>query len=132
MRILSQVADFISLLVVLFAIKLLILRKYDIIAKLLVLNVIIEIIKGIFKQPRPQYATRCDYFNWNKDVYRLQGMPSSHVATIIAMAILSGYSNTTVLILGVLMGWSRLYKKCHTLIQILSGGIIGWVFTALF
>ena len=107
-------------------------KKYKILQKLFLLIIVVQILKFIFHQPRPKGAKYCDYLNLIDCSDDFGGMPSSHAATTVALLKLSGYSNLVAIVGGALMGWSRVYKKCHTPAQSLAGGFIGWIFATLF
>lgn len=87
---------------------------------------------------RPKGATRCDYLSRNTAYPEYTpGFPSGHMTTTslfcffqIFKAYYTQYDNlyyTSILHIGIitLMGCARYYKKCHSLIQIIYGFILG-------
>lgn len=90
---------------------------------------------------RPQGACGCDYNSQKGDVSGRPGCPSGHMSTtayfvVYNLLILKNtnfikYSfNKYIFVCGnllllVLMGLARYHKKCHNLIQIISGSILG-------
>ena len=114
-----------------------------------------EILKRIFYKQfegteRPQGAKGCDFFSIGPDVSGRRGFPSGHMTVTAACCVLIilflalksesiNIKNNTLrlgLILGnivliILMGWARHYKKCHNLLQIGGGTILGTIIAAL-
>tara|TARA_B110000967_G_C18854771_1_gene546580 strand:+ start:1252 stop:1785 length:534 start_codon:yes stop_codon:yes gene_type:complete len=87
----------------------------------------------IFK--RPDGATDCNLFNLGGKVDHCSGFPSGHVASItllMEMLLLrnntSGlYNKITYYLPIVLMAYSRYMKKCHNIIQIVAGYLLGYI-----
>jgi membrane-associated phospholipid phosphatase len=86
----------------------------------------------IFK--RPDGATDCNLFNLGGKVDHCSGFPSGHVASItLLMEMLLLRNNTTGLYNKItyyvpimLMAYSRYMKKCHNIIQIFAGYLLGY------
>jgi membrane-associated phospholipid phosphatase len=94
---------------------------------------------------RPKGACDCDYLSKNGDCKEnASGFPSGHMATASSFSVLMilffmrKYKvslnelitlNPMIVfistILVPLMGWSRYYKQCHTLLQITCGTVLG-------
>jgi membrane-associated phospholipid phosphatase len=87
---------------------------------------------------RPNAACDCDYFSMRGPAKEnTPGFPSGHMGTTSFFCInnildlLNGSNPYKYLIIGfnilflVVMGWSRMYKKCHNLIQVIAGTIYG-------
>ena len=82
---------------------------------------------------RPAGARDCDLFCVAGPAASAPGFPSGHVATIAffvtAVWLWQGRPLTLVAVLGGLwilaMGWARWAKSCHTLLQIVSGAVVG-------
>jgi len=86
----------------------------------------------IFK--RPDGATDCNLFNYGGKEDHCSGFPSGHVASIaVFMEMLLLRNNTSGLynkiiyyIPIVLMAYSRYMKKCHNIIQLFAGYVLGY------
>ena len=87
---------------------------------------------SIFK--RPNGATDCNLFNLGGKSDHCSGFPSGHVASItilMEMLLLRNdttglYNKITYYVPIVLMGYSRYMKKCHNIIQIFAGYVLGY------
>lgn len=92
---------------------------------------------------RPEGARDCDYLSCGGVVkHDSPGMPSGHMTTTgyfviynILYIIKHNYNKSLIvanIILLIIMGWARITKKCHNLIQVVCGTIlgslIGWLF----
>ena len=90
---------------------------------------------------RPQGACGCDYNSQKGDLSGRPGFPSGHMSTtayfvVYNLLILKNtqfikysfnryiFTFSNLLLLGS-MAWARYYKKCHNIIQIVSGTILG-------
>ena len=94
---------------------------------------------------RPKGAKGCDYLSINGYTPDFTpGFPSGHMATTAFfvfynllnvhkydkfLKILYTISNVSLL---VLMGWARMYKKCHNFIQVVAGSAVGGITASLF
>ena len=109
-------------------------------------SILVKYIKGInFNGDfiyRPKGAQYCDYLSKNK-VAKVRGFPSGHMSSIALFAtfmillrfrkyknIKNYIKNEYIFILInvlliILTGWARYYKKCHTDLQILCGTVLG-------
>ena len=92
---------------------------------------------------RPKGAKGCDFFSIGPDVSGKPGFPSGHISittfVCIYFILLIMYNpyfknknkNITILFIManiltiLLMGWARHYKKCHNIIQIIGGILLG-------
>lgn len=81
---------------------------------------------------RPKGANRCDYLSRNMDYTdESPGLPSGHMTTTSIFASYMIMKHPTLhyilihVIMVVVMGMARYYKKCHTLLQIGLGTILG-------
>ena len=97
---------------------------------------------------RPQGACGCDYNSFKGDSSGNPGFPSGHMATTgffvtHTLLVLLKKNNIKIkenriifiilnILLLLLMGWARHYKKCHSLIQIIAGTILGTILGYLF
>jgi len=98
-------------------------------------NILVSIIKSIkfpskydhiFK--RPKGASNCNYLSSNGCRENYPGFPSGHMTTTAFFCyyqILNGKDKLLHSFIIVIMGWARHYKKCHTVIQIITGTILG-------
>ena len=104
-----------------------------------------EILKKIFYNKfegtqRPHGAKGCDFFSLGPDVSGKPGFPSGHLTITSYICVInilhilyksnaSFVKKISLVTLNILliisMGWARHYKKCHNLIQILGGTILG-------
>ncbi len=98
---------------------------------------------GVFL--RPAGAVNCNICNGGGDYTGKVGMPSGHVAltTFVFCALLQIYNSRlkgliryvayAVVITSIcLMGLSRYYRKCHNIVQIITGVLLGIVLTWLY
>lgn len=80
---------------------------------------------------RPTGATGCDVFCMGGAVGGEPGMPSGHVATATMFVTYVWLQNGSpwVLVLGlpwcVAMAWSRWWKRCHNVPQLVGGTLVG-------
>jgi len=82
---------------------------------------------------RPQGATNCNLWANNGNVEGRPGFPSGHVTSITSFftsiyLLFPEYQSIVVTvgpIYTLLMAYSRIYKKCHTLLQTVTGGLLG-------
>jgi len=91
---------------------------------------------------RPIGACGCDYLSQGGVVVNKPGMPSGHMATTsyfvcynILYILKNNYNKLLIIpniILLILMGWARIIKKCHNLIQVICGIILGSLLGVLF
>ena len=106
-------------------------------------KIVFEKLKPISK--RPKEACECDFFSLKGDVGGKPGLPSTHMAivsyfTFYNILIISKYCSQInsiifyLLNLGFLCltGWSRYYKKCHNMEQIIAGTLLGSTYAYLF
>ena len=99
---------------------------------LLFLNFLVERMKMIIQERRPEGATGCDALGL-KGLSTGYGMPSGHVATAVfaSMVIAQQYGwnlGVAAFISGLIMGWGRTAgaEACHTATQSMMGGVIGF------
>lgn len=91
---------------------------------------------------RPEGACNCDLISKNGDVSGKPGLPSTHMAVISYFAVynlmlLNNYNITKNkhifillnILLIILTGWARYIKKCHSIFQIVSGTILGSIYS---
>jgi membrane-associated phospholipid phosphatase len=104
--------------------------NWKILIVILILNVLIDFIKSIIKQPRPPGAANCDLLNMGGPSTSY-GMPSGHVTMFTAMLVFMGVPLEWVALGTTLMSWSRVTRGCHTLEQSLIGGIFGFIFATI-
>ena len=89
---------------------------------------------------RPDGAKDCDYLSCGGVVKpNTPGMPSGHMTTtsfvIINNILKHNYSPKIIIsniILLCVMGWARITKKCHTLIQVIAGTLLGCLMGSLY
>jgi membrane-associated phospholipid phosphatase len=92
---------------------------------------------------RPEGARDCDYLSCGGlSKPNSPGMPSGHMTTTgyfvvynILYIIKHNYNKSLIfanIILLIIMGWARINKKCHNLIQVICGSILGSLMGALF
>ena len=92
---------------------------------------------------RPDGAKDCDYLSCGGLVkHDSPGMPSGHMTTTgyfvvynILYIIKHNYNKSLIIaniILLIIMGWARITKKCHNLIQVVCGTVLGSLMGALF
>ena len=92
---------------------------------------------------RPEGARDCDYLSCGGIVkHNSPGMPSGHMTTTgyfviynILYIIKHNYNKSLIAVnifLLIIMGWARITKKCHNIIQVVSGTILGSLIGALF
>ncbi len=102
----------------------------------LMLNAVVVVLKHLFGTrgiaARPAAATACDLFCVGPPVGGKEGMPSGHMATA-TFFVSAMYSHTEnniwVLVVGipwiVAMAWSRWFKSCHNVWQLVAGALLG-------
>jgi len=119
---------------------------------MLVCDIIVKILKQ-FPYPkslhyitnRPKGASNTDYLSRNGLAGNVGGLPSGHMTsiTIFSVYIIYYFLNQTKnkniyyiifinIILILLMAWSRHYKKCHNIFQIICGIIFGFIMGIIF
>jgi membrane-associated phospholipid phosphatase len=82
---------------------------------------------------RPQGANNCDICSKNGDQSGKPGFPSGHLTSTVSfftsIYLLFPEYRMGSLIVGsiytLLMAWSRIHKKCHTLLQTIAGTVLG-------
>jgi len=86
--------------------------------------------KGVFL--RPSDAINCNLFNRGGNYANRIGMPSGHMALttfVISSLIYVFNPSYSVALLGViiiiLMGFSRYFRKCHNMYQVIAGAVLG-------
>jgi membrane-associated phospholipid phosphatase len=85
---------------------------------------------------RPQGATNCNLWANNGNVEGRPGFPSGHVTSTTAFftsiyLLFPEYQSLAISvgpIYTIFMAYSRMYKKCHTLLQTIAGGFLGYAF----
>jgi hypothetical protein len=83
---------------------------------------------------RPNGANNCDLCSKNGNQSGKPGFPSGHVTTVVSfftsVYLLFPEYRMGSLLVGIiytlLMAWSRISKKCHTLLQTVAGCILGF------
>jgi membrane-associated phospholipid phosphatase len=90
-------------------------------------NIVVELLKRFvfYDWKRPQNATRCDLLNMSKYDGNMPGMPSGHSATIAFYGAFYGITSPLFYSYVVLIGMSRYFKNCHTIMQIIMGLVLG-------
>ena len=103
----------------------------------LLINILLKI---MIKQSRPSSASNCDIFSCDYEPTVPKkinfGMPSGHaqaVGFILGFLISKMYYDNkfealpiaTIIIVLFLVCWSRVFKKCHSFIQVFVGSLIG-------
>jgi membrane-associated phospholipid phosphatase len=82
---------------------------------------------------RPKGATNCDYLSKIPSKTNAPGLPSGHMTVTSMFSIvkmLENKSNISIVLhtcIIILMGISRYYKKCHNIVQIIAGTILGLI-----
>jgi len=84
---------------------------------------------------RPIGAKNCDLFSRNGLQEGKPGFPSGHVTSIVSFFVslyllFPDYRNYTIpfgIIYTLLMAISRINKRCHTLLQVVSGSLLGFI-----
>lgn len=86
---------------------------------------------------RPNGAKGCDYLSMRGNVEGVPALPSGHMATtgyfvffnILLISKFFKKQNTILIginiIFLIMMGWARYIKKCHNMIQIITGSLYG-------
>lgn len=136
-----QVYDIISISVFIVIAVLCVMRDYTILVGVIISTGLTALFKkltrgmypSIFK--RPNGAVDCNAINTGGSCQNHTGFPSGHmgqITVIIQLLLLRNMSNTwfnniLFYIPILLVGYSRYAKKCHTLIQITLGFILGYV-----
>ena len=101
---------------------------------ILTTNAISECIKHIFikdASPRPYGAMNCDILCTNGNQEGRPGMPSSHSATVAFFALFyyryvkNPLIRLVILFYAIIVMISRYHKHCHTIPQIIVGGLVG-------
>jgi hypothetical protein len=99
-----------------------------------------DIIKGLSIRSklkflkRPQGANNCDICSKNGDQSGKPGFPSGHLTSTVSfftsVYLLFPEFQKGSLLVGIiytlLMAWSRINKKCHTLLQTVAGSVLGF------
>ena len=136
-----QVYDSISISVFIVITVLCVMRDYTILVGVIISTGLVAFFKklttgmypSIFK--RPNGAVDCNATNTGGCCQKLSGFPSGHmgqITVIMQLLLLRNMSNTWFInilfyIPILLVGYSRYMKKCHTLIQITIGFMLGYV-----
>lgn len=92
---------------------------------------------------RPEGATNCGCLNGGGDVSGAPGFPSGHMAAtsfiLIVMLFFMMKHGMSSWIVGVwvvlqmlLVATSRIKKKCHTLLQVIAGSVLGTVCSCIY
>jgi membrane-associated phospholipid phosphatase len=101
---------------------------------MLMTNAISECAKHIFikdASPRPYGATNCDVLCTNGNQEGRPGMPSSHSAIVAFFAVFyvqhvtNPWIRAMIIFYAILVMMSRYHKRCHTIPQIIVGGLVG-------
>ena len=130
----------ISISVLFIMIRLLYVRDYTLLCGELICTILQHCIKmittgwypPIFK--RPDGASDCNLFNSGGNMEHKSGFPSGHVASIsflMEMMILrdnifSWYDKSLYYVPILFIAYARYMKKCHNIIQIIAGYILGY------
>jgi len=85
---------------------------------------------------RPKGATNCNLWSNNGNVEGKPGFPSGHVTSLTSFftsiyLLFPEYQEITLpigAVYTVFMAYSRMYKRCHTLLQTIAGASLGIVF----
>jgi membrane-associated phospholipid phosphatase len=96
-------------------------------------TIISESLKPFFAKvsPRPIGAKDCNLLCNDGPQRGRPGMPSSHSATVVFFASFYYHETNNITIKATLIGYaisvmiSRYVKKCHTVAQIIGGGLLG-------
>lgn len=105
------------------------------------LKVIVPYPKWFYKYSmRPKGAENCDYFSSNGPVkINTPGLPSGHMTTttfVMLSFILENIESPIKILLSIIfiimMGWARIYKKCHNKTQVLAGTLLGSIFATIY
>ena len=86
---------------------------------------------------RPAGARDCDTWNRNGAQGGAPGFPSGHTATTAAFWVGAWILTDSPLVLfvgliaTVVMGFARLQKRCHTLLQVVGGAVLGFLVSVL-
>lgn len=92
-----------------------------------------NIIKKTLNFPRPRGASHCNLLLGNT---RSSGMPSIHMAfltyLVCTVPVLPPYTTSLGLLWILAMGWSRWYKQCHSISQVIAGIGVGVAFSIVF
>jgi len=97
----------------------------------------VPLLKNVIPSKRPACAKNCNILNQGGDASDENGMPSGHMSMAAFLVTLlffnSGLFVRSISVLWLLaVGWSRYYKSCHTVAQIVGGLIYGSVIGRLF
>ena len=101
-----------------------------------------QIIKNIIIAPRPKVYFELHHYRYYLDTFAssrigFNSFPSGHTASFFALAtVLSNYCKRryvciSLLILSILVGYSRIYLAHHFLMDVFVGAVIGVVFGSL-
>lgn len=101
-----------------------------------------QIIKNIIAAPRPKVYFELHHYKYYLDTFAssrigFNSFPSGHTASFFALAtVLSNYCKRryiciSVLILSILVGYSRIYLAHHFLMDVFVGAVIGVIFGSL-
>lgn len=123
--------------------------------KLLISFILSLLLSEIFKKilfkkftgtERPTSARGCDFFSIGPDVSGKPGFPSGHMSVTSAACVMfilflinsnkfNKLTKVFLIILNllfiVIMGWARHVKKCHNILQIIGGIILGTTISSL-
>ena len=83
---------------------------------------------------RPQGANNCDLCSKDGDQSGKPGFPSGHLTSIVSFftsiyLLFPEYRIISLwvgIVYALLMTWSRIHKKCHTLLQTVAGMVLGF------
>jgi len=107
-----------------------------IIAGLLMNQIVNYILKSILGTKysftkRPNGAKNCNMLNGGGDARLIPGFPSGHVSLVACFVTLLhlylGFPAIYGLLWVLVMMWSRIARKCHTLLQTFAGAISGFL-----
>jgi hypothetical protein len=106
-------------------------------------KIVFEKMKPLSK--RPKDACGCDFFSIKGNVGGNPGLPSTHMSIVsyfafYNMLIINTYCleqnrltfHSLNIIFLIFTGWSRYYKKCHNIEQILTGILLGSIYAYMF
>jgi undecaprenyl-diphosphatase len=101
-----------------------------------------QIIKNIIAAPRPKVFFELHHYKYYLDTFAssrigFNSFPSGHTASFFALAtVLSNYCKKryvciSLLLLSILVGYSRIYLAHHFLMDVFVGALIGVIFGSL-
>lgn len=101
-----------------------------------------QIIKNIIAAPRPKVYFELHHYQYYLDTFAssrigFNSFPSGHTASFFALAtVLSNYCKRryiciSLLVLSILVGYSRIYLAHHFLMDVFAGALIGVLFGSL-